>query len=256
MSNFNILLKSHFLEFKRTHKWLVYILTFIAISLLSSVVTKYLFDFVTPLLESMGFVYYATVADAYGEFVNNMSEIGFFLITIMFSGALVKEKTSSTYYVLKSNNVTEKEIVLAHYVSKLILITGSYLISIFVFVISNLIFFKAYTGYRGVVSLSLVYLFLVFALSFAMFISSFIKKRSAGIAISIPAYLALSIIAIIPKIGIYTPFYSLTLAREIMMQSNVVTMDYIIGFSSIIIFIVGLLIGSIYIYSNKIDNRG
>jgi hypothetical protein len=89
-----------------------------------------------------------------------------------------------------------------------------------------------------------------------MFISSFIKKRSAGIAISIPAYLALSIIAIIPKIGIYTPFYSLTLAREIMMQSNVVTMDYIIGFSSIIIFIVGLLIGSIYIYSNKIDNRG
>ena len=51
MSNFNILLKSHFLEFKRTHKWLVYILTFIAISLLSSVVTKYLFDFSVEVIE-------------------------------------------------------------------------------------------------------------------------------------------------------------------------------------------------------------
>ena len=255
MNNFNILLKSHFLEFKRTHKWLVYILTFIGIALLSSVVTKYLFDFVTPILESMGFVYYATVADAYGEFINNMSEIGFFLITIMFSGSLVKEKTSSTYYVLKSNEVKEKEIVLAHYVSKLILITASYLISIVVFVISNLIFFRAYTGYRGVVSLSLLYLFLVFSLSFAMFISSFIKKKSIGIAISIPAYLVLGIVAIIPKVGVYTPFYVLTLAREIITQSTIVTMDYVIGFSMIITFSVGLLLGSIGIYSNKIDNR-
>ena len=56
-----------------------------------------------------------------------------------------------------NNGVNETKIVMAHFVSKLILITISYLISIIIFVPLNIVIFHQYAGVRGVISLSLIY---------------------------------------------------------------------------------------------------
>ena len=130
MRNFKILLKKNFLEFKRTKKWYVYIISFSLIALISALTAKYLLGALSPFLEMMGVIYTPTVADSYAQFIANMIEVGYLLIGIMFATTLLKEKNSSTYYTLKSNGVKETQIVLAHYVSKLILITVSYLISL------------------------------------------------------------------------------------------------------------------------------
>jgi len=173
----------------------------------------------------------------------------------MFANTMIKEKQSGTFYLLKANGVKEEEIVLSHFVSKLILITFSYLASIALLVPLNLIVFREYTGLRGAVSLSYLYLVLVFALTLSLFISSVVNKKSVGYALAIGAYFVLVIISAFPYINIYIPIHSLTLASNIITDIDYKISDYLINLGMNIIINIGLIIGSILILKKKIDNR-
>ncbi len=259
MNSFKTLFKKDLLELKRTDKWLIYIFAFLAITVLSVVTARILPELLGLVLEETGlgdlFSYEISVADSYVQYVANMGEMAFLLITIMFATTLVKEKVSGTYHMLKSNGVSEDKIVLSHFFSKLILITASYIISIVAFVLLNLVLFREYAGIRGVVSLSYLYLFLVFGLCMALFVSSICKKKSSAIVLVIVIYFILSTISIIPYIDIYTPMYSLIISSDVITNVDYSLSDYLINLGVTSLLNVGMVIGSIYAYKNKINNR-
>ena len=259
MNNFKVLLKKDLLELKRNKKWIIYITSFLIITLISVITARLLPELFNALLDVTGIIegmsYKVSVADSYMQFVANMGEIGLLIILIMFSNTLVKEKSSGTYNLLTSNGVKEYKIVLSHFLSKLILITISYLVSIGLFVGLNLIIFKEYTGFRGVCSLTYLYLTMVFALTLGIFISSVVKKKNLGIILSIVIYFILSILSVFPYIDIYNPLYALTLANEVMTSVDYKLSDYLINLFMLLASSATLLIGSIYVFKNKIDNR-
>lgn len=260
MNNFMVLLKKDFLEIFRTKKWLVYLITFLVITIFSVVSARVLPELLNLVLVESGleesFSYKASVADSYTQFIANMGEIAWLLIAIMFANTLVKEKNSGTYYMLKSNGVSETKIVLSHFLSKLILITLAYMASIVLFIPMNLILFKEYTGVRGFVSLSYLYLSLVFALCLALFISSFVKKNSKGYILAIVIYFILTILSIFPYIDIYNPLYGLTLSTNTIISPDYNTLsDYLINLFVTIGISIILVVSSIYIFKNKINNR-
>lgn len=254
MDNFKILLKKNLLEITRTKKWIVFMVVLPLIAIASSVIVKVLFTALSPFLAELGIAYDPTIADAYIQFIANMAETGYLLIAIMFSTVLIKEKTSSTYYILKSNGVKESEVVLAHFVSKILLITISYLVSVIAFVITNLILFKSYAGLRGVISIGFTYMLLVFALCFSMFISSIISKKGQGYIITIASYFGFSILYLIPKVGVVTPFYALTLLNDVMYETTYNISEIVTNGVSLLIMCAGLIWGSIYFFGNKVDN--
>lgn len=255
MNNLKFLLRNNFLEFKRSKKWIIYILVFTFLGLVSTLTAKFLLPAFNEVFEMLGIVYTTSIADSYVEFSANMGEISYLLIVIMFSTSLFKEKSSLTYYLLKSNGVKESEIVLSHYISKMILITVSYLVSLLVFVPMNILLFKSYTGYRGVIALTYIYLLMIFALSFALFISSFITKKSHGILIGIVSYFVLTILVTIPYVDVFTPYYSLNLVTNIMRDQTHIAKDYLINAFTSLSLIIGFVFLSIYLFKNKIDNR-
>lgn len=259
MSNFLVLLKKDLLEISRTQKWIIYILVFLAITVFSVVAARVLPEILNYALGEVdfggiAFEYEISVADSYAQYIANMGEIAWLLVAIMFSSSLFKEKVTSSYNLLKCNKVSEKTIVLSHFLSKLILITVAYIASIIVFVPLNLIVFKEYTGLRGVVALSYVYLSLVFALTLALFISSFIDKKSKGILFVILIYFGLSLLTIFPKLTM-NPFMGLTLANNIIMYPDYKINDYVVNLIFTLISIVGMLVASVYLMKNKINNR-
>lgn len=259
MNNFKILFKKDILEIIRTKKWLVYLISFFAIVVLSVVTARLLPELFNLLLQdSQGeniFSYEASIADSYTQFIANMGEISWLLIVIMFANTLTKEKNKGTYSLLKSNGVSEKEIVLSHFFSKLLLITVSYLLSVILFMICNLFVFHEYAGLRGVISLSYLYLSLVFALCLSIFVSSIVKKNSRGIVLVIIVYFVLTLLSIFPYIDIYNPMYSLTLANNVIVNSNNETSDFIINLIVTLTLSISLLLASIYLFRNKIDNK-
>lgn len=259
MHSFMILLKKDFLEIKKNSKWLIYIFVFSLVSVLSVVTAKILPELLNLVFENTGmgglFEYKASVSDSYVQYVANMGETAFLLIIVMFASTLVNEKNSGTYYLLKANNISETKIVMSHFVSKLILISISYLISTALFIGLNLLIFKEYTGIRGFISLSYIYLTLVFALALSLFISSFVKKKSNGYAISLVAYFVLSLLSSIPYIDVYNPLYSLMLASNIITDVDYKVADYVLNLLILVTSIVVLVSCSIYLFKNKINNR-
>ena len=233
MHSFLVLLKKDLLEIKRSSKWIIYILTFIFVTVLSVATARVLPEVFNLLFEETGldglFTYEVSVADSYLQYVANIGEICLLLIMIMFSTSLIKEKSNGTYYLLKNNGISDWKIVISHFVSKFILITVSYLISIAVFIPLNLLVFNEYTGYRGVISLTYLYISLIFALSVALFVSSFCKKKSSAYAIAIVVYFTLTLLSAIPYIDVYNPLYSLILASNIMTEVDYKQSDYIMN---------------------------
>ena len=144
---------------------------------------------------------------------------------------------------------------MSHFISKLILITVSYFISRGIFIGLNLIVFKEYTGLRGVVSLSYVYLTLIFALALSLFISSIVKKKSSGYVIAIVVYFIMSLLSGIPYIDVYNPLYSLVLASNIITDVDYEIADYVLNLIILVTSIIALIGCSIYLFKNKIDNR-
>ena len=259
MSSFLILLKKDLLEFKRNHKWLILIGVFSFISILSAITAMILPELFELVFVSAGMDFGVTleanVGDSYLQFIANMGEMGLLVAMVLFAPILVKEKQEGTLLTLQNNGVSEAKVVLSHFISNLILLTVSYLISIGVLVSLNLLIFQEYAGIRGIVALLYVYLAFVFSLAISLFASSICKKKSTAYGLSIILYFLLFILSAIPYIDVYIPLYSLNLASNIITDANYIKSDYLNTLYINLAFIVLFVISSITIYQNRINNR-
>ena len=168
MANFVILLKKNILEMIRNKRILIFGIVFMAISVISALSARYLPDLINALLESMEeqiggtFLVSASVAESYVQFISNIGEIAVLLVGILFAVTISKEKSRGTYNDLVTRGVKDRDIVLAHFASQVIVITVCYLLSIAVFVTLNVLLFNQIMGIRGVVALLYLYLLYVY----------------------------------------------------------------------------------------------
>ena len=141
MSSFLILLKKDLLEFTRNYKWWIFIGVFSFVSVLSALTAMILPELMELVFAGtgmdLGFLFESSVGDSYLQFVANMGEMGLLVAIVLFAPVLVKEKQEGTFLTLQNNGVSETKIVLSHFVSQLILLTVSYVVSVAIFLPLN-----------------------------------------------------------------------------------------------------------------------
>ena len=196
MANFVILLKKNLIEMVRNKRIIIFSVVFVIVSIISALTAKFLpelLKFLVGGLEESGIsgilINDGTVADSYVQYISNMGEISVLLVGIMFAGTITKEKTTGTYESLKMNGVKDHEIVLSHFVSQIILVTVSYILSVSDLAVLNIVLFKQIMGVRGFVVLLYIYLLLLFMISLSLFSSCLCKKSGKSYLIVILAYL-------------------------------------------------------------------
>ena len=262
MGNFRILLKKNLLEMIRNKKIIIFGVVFVILSVLSAGIAKVLpilLEFLLEGIESNEFsglyISKATVADSYIQYISNMGETAILLIILMFAGTITKEKKNGTYDSLKMNNVKDKEIVLAHFVSQVILITVSYALSIAIFAILNILLFRQIMGLRGIVILTYIYLLLLVALAFTLFASCISKTTGKAYLIVILGYFGASLLEIIPRVNVINPFHLLSVSNKLVSYEVYSLKENLITSISTLIIGVILVIISVFVVKNKINNR-
>ncbi len=262
MSNFITLIKKNLLEAFRTKKILIFIGVFLAIGIISPVTAKVLpriFEALLDSLENMGVqgisIFDGTVADSYAQFISNNAELGVLFISLMYVGTIIKEKEKGTYAMLKTSKVKDSEIVLAHYVSQVIVFTISYLLSVASFVVLNIVLFRQIMGVRGLVVLAYIYLISLVALAFTLFVSCVVKSRGQGYLIVVLGYFIIYFLEIIPKINIINPFHLFTLSSSLVSNKNYILKDNLLTAGITLIWGILLVLVSLYLVKNRIDNR-
>lgn len=262
MANFKILLKKNLLEMVRNKRIIIFSIVFVAISIISAVTAKFLpvlLEFLLGGLEEAGigglYVEKANVSDSYVQFIANMGEIAVLLVAIMFATTITKEKSKGTYATLKMNKVKDHEIVLAHFVAQVILVTASYVLGVAVLVLLNILLFRQIMGIRGFVVLGYIYLLLLVVISFSLFCSCLCKKSGRAYLIVILSYFGLSLLEIIPRINHLNPFHLLTVSTNLMYYENYSLKENLITAIGSLIIVISLVIVSLFIVKNRINNR-
>ena len=94
MTNFIVLLKENFIEIVRSKKIFVFSFVFTFLSVISAFTAKYLpllFEALLSDVELGGmYLFEATVANSYVQFISNFGQISVLLICVMFCGSIVK----------------------------------------------------------------------------------------------------------------------------------------------------------------------
>ena len=263
MVNFVILLKKNLIEMVRNKRIIIFSIAFVAISLISAVMAKFLPELFKWLFDTLGedgtnigmMIGDASVADSYVQFVSNVTEIMVLLIIIFFTGTIIKEKKTGTYDNLKMNGVKDHEIVLAHFVAQVILVTLSYIVGVAFFVLLNILLFRQIMGIRGVVALLYIYLTMLFVIAASLFVGCLFKKNFWAYFLAIIGYFALSFVDIIPHINKFNPFHLLTISMNLMYSESYSLSEHLITSIVTVLLTAGLVIVSLFIVKNKINNR-
>ena len=263
MVNFVILLKKNLIEMVRNKRIIIFSIAFVAISLISAVMAKFLPELFKWLFDTLGedgtnigmMIGDASVADSYVQFVSNVAEIMVLLIIIFFTGTIIKEKKTGTYDNLKMNSVKDHEIVLAHFVAQVILVTVSYIVGVAFFVLLNILLFRQIMGIRGVVALLYIYLTMLFVIAASLFVGCLFKKNFWAYFLAIIGYFVLSFVDIIPHINKFNPFHLLTISMNLMYSESYSLSEHLITSIVTVLLTAGLVIVSLFIVKNKINNR-
>lgn len=262
MSNFMILLKKNLIEMARNKRVVIFPVIFIAIAIISAVSAKYIPVILEMLLETVNepgleqlLIMKPTVADSYVQFISNFSQVSVLVVGIMFANTITKEKKKGTYANLKMNGVSDNDIVLSHFLSQIILITFSFLLSVAVFVVLNIVLFNQVMGLRGLVANLYIYLMLLATICFSLFCSCLFNKKGAGYLTVILTYFGLTFIEVMPKINRVSPFHLTTLGNNLMYYSYYSISNHLFTVSSCLIICALLVIFSLYVVKNKINNK-
>jgi len=262
MGNFVILLKKNLLEMVRNKRIIIFSAVFVVIAVISALTAKYLpalLEFLLSGIEDGGLgsllVFEANVANSYVQYIANFGEVCVLLVGIMFAGTIVKEKSKGTYASLKMNRVKDSQIVLSHLVGQIILISVSYLVSVAIFVLSNILLFKQIMGVRGFVVLTYIYLLMLVTICFALFISCLSKKSSIAYLLIILSYFVFGLLEVLPRINRVNPMHLLTLSTNLMYYEEYSLNEHLLTSLTTLGLCIIFVIISLFIVKNKIDNK-
>lgn len=264
MANFMILLKKNLLEMVRNKRIIIFSIVFIAISFISALGAKFLPELIKVLLEGLedagmmpgAYIGDASVADSYAQFASNMGEIATLLVSVMFVGAIIKEKKTGTYTTLKENKVKDEEIVLSHFAAQIILVTVSYIVSVAFFAFLNILLFRQIMGVRGLVVLSYIYLLLLITISFSLFTGCLFKKSMPAYILVIGAYFLTMIVEVFPRINKFNPYHLITLSMNLVASKSYSLSENLTTVFTCLLMSVAFVIISLFIVKNRINNRG
>lgn len=266
MDNFVILLKKNLIEMVRNKRIIIFSVVFMILALISAFSAKYLPALFEWLFEMLGeteadsgvigiLLGGDTVAGSYIQFISQIADIGLLLIIIFFVGTIIKEKKTGTYDVLKMNGVKDHEIVLAHFAAQVLLVTVSYVIGVAFFTLLNILLFRQIMGFRGFIVLIYIYLTMLFVMSASLLLSCYFKKNFGAYLFAIVGYFALSFADMIPHLNKFNPVHLLSLSMNLVYYEEYVLMDHLITSIFTVILIAALVIVSLFIVKNKINNR-
>lgn len=224
MNQLLLLLKKDLMDLYRNKKILILIIVFLLIGLLSP-----LFALLTPqILEYLSkensdiiiSIPDPTFIDSYMQFFKNISQIGLFILIIVYSSLIVEERQKGMFANLIINGANKYNFVLAKVISQIIVFTIIYLVSILLFFLYTYILFEqVFTSYF-LISFISYYVYIIFLIGIINLISSITKTVITTIVFNFLILFGLMLFDIIPKIGKYLPNYLSNIANNIIIDAN------------------------------------
>lgn len=252
MKSFIAFTNKEFLEYMRTYKALILISVFFIFGIMSPVIAKMMPDIVSNMsIKGMSLtVPKPTNIDAYSQFFKNISQMGFIVVLLIFSGVLSQELSKGTLINILSKGLPRHTVILSKYIASIFLWTVSYVISALTTYGYTIYLFGSSDIRNLFFSLLCMWLFGCFILSVILISSTLVSSSYGGLLISALFIGFLLILNIAPKLNKYNP---ITLASDnvVLLNNTVKTNDLFITIWITLALTACFLIASIAIFNKK-----
>lgn len=131
MNTLLALLKKETMEFNRTYKLLILFAVFLILAILSPLAAKFMPDIMAQFLPKEIAESFPTPSalDSWAQFFKNFSQIGLFVIALLFAGMIIHERNEGTLIILLTKGLHRSSVVLAKSLFAMLIWTIMYWIS-------------------------------------------------------------------------------------------------------------------------------
>lgn len=188
--------------------------------------------------------------DAYTQFFKNITQMGIFIIVIVFSGSIAHEKSKGTAQLILSRGLSRTSFVLAKFFSSAALWTVTFFLSALMCYGYTAILFKDQDPKNLFLSMLCLWLFVILLLSVSTFAGLF-GNSVYGSILGTFAFWGLLIVTAIPKSVKAVSPRALTLLNIPLLTGAKGISDLYIPFLITIGLILLFITGSVYIFSKQ-----
>lgn len=205
--------KKEFTEQFRTFKWLIVFSVFFIFGMMSPLLAKLIPEIFEGMkMNGMEFVIpEPTVMDAYGQFFKNFTQMGIFVILLVFGGTISNELTKGTLINVLAKGLPRHTIILSKYTAAVTLWTAGYLLAVATTYGYTIYLFEKVAVKNLAFSLFCLWLFGCFILSLIMLSSTIAAGNFGGLILSGVALFVMLMLNIFPKAEKFNP---ITLASK------------------------------------------
>ena len=215
--SFDIFLKKEISEQIKSVKGIVLVIVFLFVAVSSPLVAKLTPEIVKWAMETteemmdMGALF-AMMPEpdsvtSYTEFFSSFNMMCLLALIIVFSGVVANEKSRGTAAYILTKNISRTEFIMSKFVSSLIFIFASVIITAGVLrIYTNLLFNDGLVQLSSfVIYFLILFLYLIFIMSIVLFSSIFAKNVTSATIMSFLVFIGFNIWAAIPRVGKYAP---------------------------------------------------
>lgn len=244
--NLIVMLKKETMEFIRTYKMLILFIVFLLFAIISPLTAKFMPEILTLVLPKEVAESFAdpTALDSWAQFFKNFSQMGLFILTIMFANSLIHERTDGTLTILLTKGLRRRTVYLSKLLFACMSWTVVYWLSFFVTYFYTWYYWKDETVEHLFLAVSHLWLFGVLLLSIIFLGNVLFKSIFTNLLFIGSIIVGLLILSIFPKSD---PYNVLILATNnlTILQNGYVLKDFlwtyvIAGAGSVLLTFIGI----------------
>lgn len=209
MRSFLVFLKKEFVEQVKTYKAIILLAVFLIFGMMSPLLAKLTPEiFKSMKMEGMQFtIPDPTFIDAYGQFFKNLSQMGFIVILLVFSGMISQEISRGTLINILSKGLSRTSVVLSKFVAAVTTWTVCYVISVLTCFGYTFYLFGSHSPSNFFLSLFTMWLFGIFVLALITLCSAVVSGNYGGLLLSGGVLGILLILGAFPNIVRFNPTF-------------------------------------------------
>ena len=244
--------KKEFTEQLRTFKWLIVFSVFFVFGMMSPLLAKLMPEiFAGMKMQGMEFIIpEPTVMDAYGQFFKNISQMGIFVILLVFGGMISNELTKGTLINVLAKGLPRHTVILSKYTAAVVLWTAGYLLAVATTYGYTTYLFDNLVVENLAFSLFCLWLFVCFLLSLIILSSTIATGNFGGLILSGAALLLMLMLNIFPKAEKFNPITLASKNMALLLGEQQVS-DLMVTVWVTCVLTIGCLVISIVLFNKK-----
>lgn len=252
MHSFMVFTKKEFMELWRTKRVLILCCAFLFLAFSSPILGRYLAEIIQMTAGDLPIELPPPFwLDSWAQFYSNFNQLGNIVVIVLFMGCISGEKQSGTASLALTKNLSHTSFVMAKFLSHLVVLTGFYILAVFVAQVYTKLLFDTSGNIVDVVLGGVIYYVgLVALLAFITLASSLTKSSLSSVMVALGGGVLAIIVSYVPGLRNLSPQYLMNKSMAVLASGGEMGLPVLPLLGTVVVTVL-CLVGAVYVLKGQ-----